>query len=110
LLAQQRGYYKDAGLDVTIDTGNGSASAISLVAGGAYDVASADLSTMIEFNTANQQSKLAAVAIQYDLNPNSVMVRKDGASRRSRTCRASGLGWRSERPTSSCSKTITDCP
>lgn len=26
LLAQQRGYYKDAGLDVAIDTGNGSAS------------------------------------------------------------------------------------
>lgn len=79
LLAHQRGYYKDAGLDVTIDTGNGSASAISLVAGGAYDVASADLSTMIEFNTANPQARLAAVAIQYDLNPNSVMVRKDGA-------------------------------
>ena len=78
LLAQQRGYYKDAGLDVTIDTGNGSAAAISLVAGGAYDVASADLSTMIEFNTANPAAKLTAVAIQYDLNPNSVMVRKDG--------------------------------
>lgn len=78
LLAQQRGYYKDAGLDVAIDTGNGSAAAISLVAGGAYDVASADLSTMIEFNTANPGAKLTAVAIQYDLNPNSVMVRKDG--------------------------------
>ncbi len=78
LLAQQRGYYKDAGLDVTIDTGNGSAAAISLVASGAYDVASADLSTMVEFNTANPASKLTAVAIQYDLNPNSVMVRKDG--------------------------------
>lgn len=78
LLAQQRGYYKDAGLDVTIDTGNGSAAAISLVAGGAYDVASADLSTMIEFNTANPAAKLTAVAIQYDLNPNAVMVRKDG--------------------------------
>ena len=88
LLAQQRGYYKDAGLDVTIDTGNGSASAISLVAGGAYDVASADLSTMIEFNTANPQSKLAAVAIQYDLNPNSVMVRKDAPSRSPLTWRA----------------------
>jgi len=79
LLAHQRAYYKDAGLDVAIDTGNGSASAISLVAGGAYDVASADLSTMIEFNTANPQARLAAVAIQYDLNPNSVMVRKDSA-------------------------------
>lgn len=78
LLAQQRGYYKDAGLDVTIDTGNGSAGAISLVAGGAYDAASADLSTMIEFNAANPQAALKAVAIQYDLNPNAVIVRKNG--------------------------------
>ncbi len=78
LLALQRGYYRDAGLDVTIDTGNGSAAAISLVGSNAYDVASADLSTMIEFNTANPASKLQAVAIQYDLNPNAVMVRRDG--------------------------------
>ena len=78
LLAQQRGYYRDAGLDVTIDTGNGSAAAISLVAGGAYDAASADLSTMIEFNVANPQAALRAVAVQYDLNPNSVMVRREG--------------------------------
>jgi NitT/TauT family transport system substrate-binding protein len=78
LLALQRGYYKDAGLDVTIDTGNGSAAAISLVAGGAYEAASADLGTMIEFNTNNPASKLQAIAIQYDLNPNSVIVRKNG--------------------------------
>lgn len=78
LLAHQRGYYKDAGLDVTIDTGNGSAAAISLVGSGAYDVASADLSTMIEFNVANPTAGLKAVGIQYDLNPNSVMARKDG--------------------------------
>lgn len=78
LLALQRGYYKDLGLDVQIDTGNGSASAISLVGGGAYDSASADLSSMIEFNLANPQAALKAVAIQYDLNPNSVIVRKDG--------------------------------
>lgn len=79
LLAQQRGYYKDLGLDVTVDTGNGSAAAISLVGSGAYDAASADLSTLIEFNAANPQAALKAVAIQYDLNPNSVMVRKDSA-------------------------------
>jgi NitT/TauT family transport system substrate-binding protein len=77
LLALQRGYYRDAGLDVTIDTGNGSAGAISLVAGGAYEAASADLSTMIEFNTANPDKKLSAVAVQYDLNPNSIIVRRD---------------------------------
>ncbi|MGY8526154.1 ABC transporter substrate-binding protein [Paracidovorax citrulli] len=78
LLAQQRGYYRDAGLDVTIDTGNGSASAISLVAGGAYDCASADLATMIEFNANNPSAALKAVAIQYDLNPNAILVRKGG--------------------------------
>lgn len=78
LLAHQRGYYRDAGLDVAIDTGNGSAAAISLVGSGAYDVASADLSTMIEFNVANPQAALKAVAIQYDLNPNAIIVRRDG--------------------------------
>jgi len=78
LLAQQRGYYKDAGLDVTIDTGNGSAAAIGLVASGAYDCVSADLATMVEFNVNNPTAGLKAVAIQYDLNPNAVMVRKDG--------------------------------
>ena len=79
LLAHQRGYYKDAGLDVAIDTGNGSTAAISLVGSGAYDVASADLSSMIEFNVANPQAALRAVAIQYDLNPNAIIVRRDGA-------------------------------
>lgn len=78
LLAQQRGYYRELGLDVAVDTGNGSAAAISLVASGAYDAASADLGTMIEFNTTNQANKLMAVAMQYDLNPNAVLVRKDG--------------------------------
>ncbi|MBT2301022.1 ABC transporter substrate-binding protein [Variovorax paradoxus] len=78
LLAQQRGYYKDAGLEVAIDTGNGSASAISLVGSGAYDCASADLATMIEFNVNNPTAGLKAVAIQYDLNPNAILVRKGG--------------------------------
>ncbi|AOZ02888.1 ABC transporter permease [Cupriavidus sp. USMAHM13] len=78
LLAQQRGYYKAAGLDLTIDTGNGSSSAISLVAGGAYDCASADLASMIEFNVNNPSAALKAVAIQYDLNPNAILVRKGG--------------------------------
>lgn len=81
VLAAQRGYYRQAGLDVAVDTGNGSAAAISLVATGAYDAASADLGTMIEFNTNNPASKLSAVAIQYDLNPNAVIVRKDGPIR-----------------------------
>ena len=82
LLAQQRGYYRDAGLDVAIDTGNGSTAAIGLVASGAYDCASADLASMIEFNVNNPTAGLKAVAIMYDLNPNAILVRKDGPIRK----------------------------
>lgn len=82
LLAQQKGYYKAEGLDVTIDTGNGSAGAIAAVAGGAYDAASADIATLVEFNAANPDRRLTATMIQYDANPNSIIVRKNsGISR-----------------------------
>jgi NitT/TauT family transport system substrate-binding protein len=77
LLAQQRGYYKDAGVDVQIDIGNGSAAAINFVASGTYEAASADLSAMIEFNQKFPERRLSAVAIQYDLNPNAILVRRD---------------------------------
>ncbi|RMX08608.1 ABC transporter permease [Corticibacter populi] len=77
-LAKQRGYYDEAGLDVTIDSGNGSTAAISLVASGAYDAASADLASMIEFNVKHPEAGLKAVAMQYDLNPNALIVRKGG--------------------------------
>lgn len=45
-LASVKGWYKDAGLDVTIDDGNGSGPAVQLTAAGQYDIAHANLSTM----------------------------------------------------------------
>lgn len=81
LLAAERGYYREEGLEVTIDTGNGSAGAITQVAGGAYDGASADLASLIQHNLANPGRRLIAAAIQYDRNPNSLIVRADGPIR-----------------------------
>lgn len=78
LLALQRGYYREAGLNCVIDAGNGSAAAISLVAAGAYDCVSADLATMIEFNVNNPAAALKTIAIQYDRNPSAILVREDG--------------------------------
>ena len=42
-IALYKGYYKAEGLSVTIDAGNGSTGAITAVAGGAYQAASADV-------------------------------------------------------------------
>ncbi len=81
LLAAERGYYREEGLDVVIDTGNGSAGAITQVAGGAYDGASADFASLIQHNLANPARRLVAAAIQYDRNPNALIVRADGPIR-----------------------------
>ncbi len=45
-LATEKGWYKDAGLEVTIDDGNGSGPAVQLVAAGQYDISHANLATM----------------------------------------------------------------
>ena len=44
-LAQEKGWYKAAGLDVKIDQGNGSATTVNLVGAGQYDVGLCTLST-----------------------------------------------------------------
>lgn len=77
LLAEQNGWYEEEGVDITIDVGNGSAGAVNAVAGGAYEAASADIAAMIEHNVNNPDRPLIAAAIQYDSNPNSILVRAD---------------------------------
>ncbi len=81
LLAAERGYYRAEGLEVVIDTGNGSSGAINQVAGGAYDGASADMASLIQHNLANPGRRLVAAAIQYDSNPNALIVKADSPIR-----------------------------
>lgn len=77
LLAQQKGYYKDEGLDVTIDVGNGSAGTITRVASGAYDMGFADLSSMIEYLGNNPGTpRLQAVYMIHERNPNALFALK----------------------------------
>jgi len=48
-LAQSRGYYKDEGLDVSIDVGAGSIASITRIASGVYQMGLGDISSLIEF-------------------------------------------------------------
>jgi NitT/TauT family transport system substrate-binding protein len=81
LLAQERGYYREEGIDIQIDAGNGSSGAINQVAGGAYDGASADIASLVQHNIANPTRKLIAAGIMYDSNPNSLIVRANSPIR-----------------------------
>src|SRR3546814_8602143 len=69
LYALQKGYYKAAGLDVTIDAGQGSAGALQRVATGAYDMGFADINALVEYNAKNPESQVKAVMMAYDAPP-----------------------------------------
>ncbi|MCP1315775.1 ABC transporter substrate-binding protein, partial [Halomonas sp. 707D7] len=49
LMAKEKGYFADEGLDVQIDSGSGSAGAINRVASGAYEMGFGDLNAVVEF-------------------------------------------------------------
>ena len=72
LLPVAKGYFKEEGLDVTIDAGNGSGGTVNRVASGAYDMGFADISAMIEFLANNYQypqARLQAVYMVYSDTP-----------------------------------------
>jgi NitT/TauT family transport system substrate-binding protein len=73
-----KGYFKAAGLDVTIDAGNGSGAAVNRVASGAYDMGFADLAALMEFHANNPDApnKPVAVMMVYNDTPASVMALK----------------------------------
>ena len=76
--AAAKGYYKAAGLDVTIDAGNGSGGTVTRVASGTYDIGFADLAALMEFhaNNADAPNKPVAVMMVYNNTPAAVLALK----------------------------------
>ncbi len=84
LAAQARGYYKAAGLDVSIDAGNGSGGTVTRVASGTYDMGFADLAALMEFHANNPDApnKPVAVMMVYNNTPAAVLaLRKSGITK-----------------------------
>ena len=63
-----KGYFKNAGLDVTIDAGNGSGGAVTRVASGTYDIGFADLAALMEFHANNPDAPNRPVAVMMVYN------------------------------------------
>lgn len=72
LMALERGYFAEEGLNVTIDSGNGSAGAVTRVATGAYDMGFADFNALIEYAAENPKGGLQAVYMVYNNIPAAV--------------------------------------
>ncbi len=81
LQSAAKGYYKAAGLDLTIDAGNGSSGTVTRVASGNYDLGLADVAALMEFHANNPDApnKPVAVMMVYNNTPAAVLaLRKSG--------------------------------
>ncbi|SFV30305.1 NitT/TauT family transport system substrate-binding protein [Devosia crocina] len=76
LLAQDKGYFAEEGLNVTIDTGNGSVEAIPRVATGAYQFGFGDINSLIKFLDEDSSQPVKAIMMVYDKPVFSVIGRK----------------------------------
>ena len=76
LLAADKGYFKEEGLDVTIDTGNGSVEAIPRVATGTYQMGFGDINSLIKFLDEDPSQKVKAVMMVYERPTFAVVGRK----------------------------------
>ena len=75
-VALDKGYFKAEGLDVTIDTGNGSRESIPRVAAGTYDIGTGDVNSLIRFRDENPGIDVKAVMMIYDAPPFAIVGRK----------------------------------
>ena len=78
LASTAKGYYKAAGLDVTIDAGNGSGGTVTRVASGTYDMGFADMAALMEFHANNPDAanKPVAIMMVYNNTPAAVLTLK----------------------------------
>src|ERR1700733_8404655 len=76
-VAEDKGYFKAAGLDVVIDQGDGSATPIPKVASGAYDVGFGDVNALIDFAAKRPEEAPIAVYVMFNRPPFTIAVKAD---------------------------------
>jgi NitT/TauT family transport system substrate-binding protein len=76
-LAEDRGYFKSEGLDLTIDQGSGSSAPIGQVASGTYDIGFGDINALIELAGRKPEDAPIAVYVMYNQPPFTVAVKAE---------------------------------
>ena len=75
-VAQEKGYFKEGGINPTIDPGRGATNVAVSVASNVYHFGWVDLPSMIRFNAQNPGSPLIAVYMSFDDSPLAIITLK----------------------------------
>ena len=92
LLAEDRGYFRAAGIDVTIDQGEGSAASVTKVATGAYDVGFGDINAAIALSAQRPAEAPLGVMMLFNRPPFCIAVRADSPIRTPRDLEGRTIG------------------
>lgn len=76
-LAEDKGYFKEYGLEVQMDQGNGSGAAVGAVASGSYDTGFGDVNALIQLAATNPDEAPICVYQMYNKPPFTVAVMAD---------------------------------
>ena len=76
-LAQDRGYFAEAGIEMIMDQGNGSGAAVGQVAGGAYDVGFGDINALVSLAATSPEEAPIGVFQMFNKPPFTVAVMAD---------------------------------
>jgi NitT/TauT family transport system substrate-binding protein len=76
LLPQDKGYFRNEGLEVTVDEATSPLEPITRVASGSYDMAFADINALIRYRDQHPSAPIKAVFIVYNKPPYAIVTRK----------------------------------
>lgn len=80
-LAEDKGYFKEQGLNVTIDQGEGSAASVPKVAAGVYDAGFGDTNALIQLAATQPERAPVGVYMIYNTPPFVIAVKADSPIR-----------------------------
>jgi NitT/TauT family transport system substrate-binding protein len=91
-LARDKGYFKDEGLDVQIDQGEGSATTVTRIISGAYDAGFGDMNAIIQNAAQRPGEQPIMVYMIYNKSPFALIARADGPIKKLKDIEGHTLG------------------
>jgi NitT/TauT family transport system substrate-binding protein len=91
-MARDKGYFREAGLDVVIDQGEGSAATVTRIISGAYDAGFGDMNAIIQNAATRPGEQPVMVYLIYNRSPFALIVKSSGPIRTLKDLEGKSLG------------------